>query len=1120
MDRKMEKKHKASAGEEEAVQSTRCPEPRNPNNGTGKLSLQASPRNSDAPPRAKTARRTCLLHKPAPNNVSTLVTSPKSQQSEDETAEGRCQTPHSSIDNDDAEPNRLTTPGLPTNNTPCNARTIIMMVSPDGSSSCLSFPGSSPAHGDASESEGYESEDDMASDPSPVREERLEVQESKGEDESLLEPEAEKGSPKSRSPKSQPSSSKSRKPTLPRGCYFKYLLRSAPTGEWYIGKTYDPLQRLGEHNFWFKKGSNIAEYTKDEQRRPWCMVALVRVEEVGNEGNILVQRQEMIWSKQLDGLHQDDPESKATYTNKEVLAALYETICRPEFDSRPYEIRFMAKDVALAFEEVVKEKGLERRIPWRIVKDYAKRGEDFTSQKCQTRLLSKVAIGWSRQAAYLLKADAIARSENDVCCTKCKGAIIPGATGEGDYIICPAGQCRDVSHIQCLRERFREDELKQFKPSDDDDYEKTTFPTVVTGSCATCSKKSLWQDYVMEAKIRNEWTLPQREELIRVCMLEQKTCRTTGRHSSESQPPRQSESDSLRDIQLPSVSSEQGSLLKRVVLAVKEQHKKYGSDPSTSTWMKKISLRHIICEGRFKKWFDEHIDNAGFREGLPTRVDGCLAIANLKLVFNLAGISTALLITSRRRAAKEYFRTDDMAWVWPEDERIRAEIEGAKKAEEDAAIQAAERRREGEAREAEEKKAEELAEANKKRIDAERKKAEQRISQRQAAARKREQERIEKEAAERMEREQEEREEAEERRVRERKEDEERAEAERQAAAQFKEDQARWEKKWRPNLPRAKVERESEARQRVAVPAHTPGQVSRKRRMSVETLRINHGEVVLARSVRARPLTGAADVTTPLRRSPRGHGNAAQVSSIKGGSGFNTARPAARTGCASDKPLRRSPRLGPPASNSPNIASLSTLMPTGRPAQTPVRRIASGVVRAPVFGRPTQMPAPRIRTGVPRATVQHQCNPSTPANPASQTPRRTSPCLSELSTEKHMMETMLWALECYAKLTAHNNRKLEGILQRECDKYAAANWSRAKPKWAEVSRTKEGREFKARMRRLIEDSNKGFLEDEKGDAKNGGYKVKDVEKVGLVHYYMKAGRFEVELNVSMMNPRY
>ncbi len=48
------------------------------------------------------------------------------------------------------------------------------------------------------------------------------------------------------------------------------------------------------------------------------------------------------------------------------------------------------------------------------------------------------------------------------------------------------------------------------------------------------------------------------------------------------------------------------------------------------------------------------------------------------------------------------------------------------------------------------------------------------------------------------------------------------------------------------------------------------------------------------------------------------------------------------------------------------------------------------------------------------------------------------------------------------------------------------------------------------MRRLIEDSNKGFFGDEKGDAKNDGYKVKDIEKVGLFHYYLKAGKFEVE----------
>lgn len=64
--------------------------------------------------------------------------------------------------------------------------------------------------------------------------------------------------------------------------------------------------------------------------------------------------------------------------------------------------------------------------------------------------------------------------------------------------------------------------------------------------------------------------------------------------------------------------------------------------------------------------------------------------------------------------------------------------------------------------------------------------------------------------------------------------------------------------------------------------------------------------------------------------------------------------------------------------------------------------------------------------------------------------------------------------------------------------------------WAEVCRAKEGRELKARMRRLIEDSNKGFFGDEKGDAKNDGYKVKDIEKVGLFHYYLKAGKFEVE----------
>ena len=48
--------------------------------------------------------------------------------------------------------------------------------------------------------------------------------------------------------------------------YFLYVLRSVPTGRYYIGSAEDPAFRLGEHN-WGKVGSTKAY-------RPWELVHL------------------------------------------------------------------------------------------------------------------------------------------------------------------------------------------------------------------------------------------------------------------------------------------------------------------------------------------------------------------------------------------------------------------------------------------------------------------------------------------------------------------------------------------------------------------------------------------------------------------------------------------------------------------------------------------------------------------------------------------------------------------------------------------------------------------------------------------------------------------------------
>lgn len=290
------------------------------------------------------------------------------------------------------------------------------------------------------------------------------------------------------------------------GCY---LLRSiVRPSSLYIGSTPNPIRRLDQHNGRVKGG---AVRTERISLRPWEMACIVG----GFASNIAALQFEWAWhnSHLTRHISQDERISFATTRTKtssrtgrvrrrpgrprssltEKLSNLHLLLRSPYFSKWPLEVRFFSEDVYRVWQTWCDR--VDGRIPGHIkIRLDLKEEQAEAPASAKRRKLNLVGKGgvegvdatYASLQPVLEKGQFVFDPYEQLDCDVCKR---PLALDQDLAAICPHGECRSVSHIECLARHFQAEGMPE-----------SLIPT--GGQCPSCQKDVLWISLMKELTLR------------------------------------------------------------------------------------------------------------------------------------------------------------------------------------------------------------------------------------------------------------------------------------------------------------------------------------------------------------------------------------------------------------------------------------------------------------------------------------------------------------------------------------------------------------------------------------------------------------------------------------------
>jgi structure-specific endonuclease subunit SLX1 len=295
------------------------------------------------------------------------------------------------------------------------------------------------------------------------------------------------------------------------GCY---LLRSTVRpSSLYVGSTPNPLRRLDQHNGRVKGG---AVHTGRVSLRPWEMTCIVG----GFASNIAALQFEWAWQNSHLTRHisQDERISFATTRTKtsprtgrtrrrparprtsltEKLSNLHLLLRSPYFSKWPLELRFFSEDVYRVWQTWCDR--VDGRVPDHIKirldlkEEQAEATEPSTGRPPKRRKLDLVGKGgvegvdatYASLRPVLEKGQFVFDQDEQLNCDVCQR---PLALNQDLILICPHGECRSISHVDCLAKHLRAESQSE-----------TLIPT--SGKCPSCQKELQWVDLMKELSIR------------------------------------------------------------------------------------------------------------------------------------------------------------------------------------------------------------------------------------------------------------------------------------------------------------------------------------------------------------------------------------------------------------------------------------------------------------------------------------------------------------------------------------------------------------------------------------------------------------------------------------------
>jgi structure-specific endonuclease subunit SLX1 len=295
------------------------------------------------------------------------------------------------------------------------------------------------------------------------------------------------------------------------GCY---LLRSTVRpSSLYVGSTPNPVRRLDQHNGRVKGG---AVRTGRISLRPWEMTCIVG----GFASNIAALQFEWAWhnSHLTRHISQDERISFATNRAKtssrtgrvrrkpgrprtsltEKLSNLHLLLRSPYFSKWPLEVRFFSEDVYHLWQTWCDR--IDGRVPNHIKirldlkEEQAEPTAAISERPPKRRKLDLVGKGgvegvdatYASLQPVLEKGQFVFDPDEQLNCNVCQRML---ALDQDLMVICPHGECRSISHVDCLAMHFRAK-----------DWSGSLVPT--SGKCPSCQKEVQWASLMKELSLR------------------------------------------------------------------------------------------------------------------------------------------------------------------------------------------------------------------------------------------------------------------------------------------------------------------------------------------------------------------------------------------------------------------------------------------------------------------------------------------------------------------------------------------------------------------------------------------------------------------------------------------
>ena len=294
--------------------------------------------------------------------------------------------------------------------------------------------------------------------------------------------------------------------------YCCYLLRSTIRhSNLYVGSTPNPPRRLAQHNGQVKGG---AVRTSRDSLRPWEMTCIV----AGFPSNIAALQFEWAWhnahltrhipsdkrltfattrtttSSRTGKTRQRPGRPRTSLTDK--LSNLHLLLRTNYFSKWPLEVKFFCEDVYRVWQTwchrvdgqiragITVRLDLKKHVP-------EKKADQPLAKRRKTDSMGSGGVEgvdptYRSLETVLEKGRFVFDVSAQLRCDICKAPLV---LDRELITLCPHGECRSISHVTCLAEKFlREDPVASLVP--------------IRGSCPGCKLDTVWVDLMKDLSLR------------------------------------------------------------------------------------------------------------------------------------------------------------------------------------------------------------------------------------------------------------------------------------------------------------------------------------------------------------------------------------------------------------------------------------------------------------------------------------------------------------------------------------------------------------------------------------------------------------------------------------------